>query len=117
MAEIQKFDCSDTKIPRRIVSVLRKLKYDLTQIESVKRIVLFGSYSKGTYDKNSDIDIAVFVDDSVKEKMSDIFREAAYCIAKYPLDIQILVFSESMLAEPVGIVEEIVLYGKDIKSL
>ena len=65
----------------------------------------------------SDIDIAVFVDDSAKETMHDIFRKAQRCTVHYVLDIQILIFSKSMLAEPAGIVEEIVLYGKDITFL
>ncbi len=117
MTEIQKFDYNNTTVPRNIISVLKKLKYDLLRIGAVKQIILFGSYSKGTYDKNSDIDIAVFVDDSAKETMHDIFRKAQRCTVHYVLDIQILIFSKSMLAEPAGIVEEIVLYGKDITFL
>ena len=44
-----------------IISILRDFVYGLTQFEfkKIRNIILFGSYVKRTYHKDSDIDIAI----------------------------------------------------------
>ena len=71
----------------------------------------------GTYGKDSDIDIAVFVRNPAEGKMLMIFRQAVRCAAKYNYDIQILIFTASSLDNPIGILEEIVEYGQDISNI
>jgi predicted nucleotidyltransferase len=114
MAEIVKFDERSTAIPSDIVCMLRCLKDELLEIDGIASVVLFGSYSKGTYGKNSDIDIAVFVREAESGKIHDIYRNAVRRAARYPYDIQILVFNSGSLMNPMGIVEEIAEYGQDI---
>lgn len=117
MTVMQKFDSYGSSVPVEIVSVLKKLKTDLMALGNITSVVLFGSYSKGTYGKDSDIDVAVFVFDDREDRLHGIFREAQRCAMKYPFDIQILVFPAVMLEEPVGIVDEIVMFGLDLSSL
>ena len=115
MIEIAQFDINDSKIDQQIINHLRLFKNDMVIIDGVSLVVLFGSYSKGTYDRNSDIDIAVFVGN--KTDKYNLFKYAQKLTMKYPYDIQVLIFNEEELVEPIGIVEEITAYGKDITSL
>lgn len=117
MTAIQRFDPDNTPVPRHISDMLRSLRYELMSVGDVESVVLFGSYTKGTYNKNSDIDIAVFVANSAADRLNDIYRHLSRCAADYPFDIQLLIFTVGALAEPVGIIEEIILYGRDITAL
>ncbi len=94
--------------------MLKALKNELIEIDEIVSVVLFGSYSKGTYGKNSDIDIAVFVRNQAIYKIHDIYRQAVRRTANYRYDIQLLIFAIDSLNNPMGIVEEIVSYGQDI---
>lgn len=86
-------------------------------LNGIVSVVLFGSYAKGTYGSDSDIDIAVFVCDDKSGEQADIYRKAVRLVSFYPLDIQILMFNEGALADPVGIIEEVVEFGIDISEL
>ncbi len=114
MSAVARFDESKSSLPPDIIQMLKSLKDELLKIENISSIVLFGSYSKGTYDKDSDIDIAVFVGDSAAANLQSIYRQAVRCTAEYKYDIQILIFTDASLISPMGIVEEIVTYGQEI---
>lgn len=116
-AVIRKFNPDNTAVPESVISVLRTLRRSLMSIEEVCSVVLFGSYSKGTYNNDSDIDIALFISDKSANKAPDIFRQAMRCVKEYPLDIQVLVFNEGTLCDPIGIVGEVVQFGADISQL
>lgn len=111
------FAGSPPSLPHDIVVMLRGLKNELLRIDGVVSVVLFGSYSKGTYTSDSDIDIAVFIRNNAADRICSIYRQAVRRTTNYRHDIQILIFSEDTLDAPVGIVEEIVAYGKDITNL
>lgn len=114
MTAIVRLDKYNTIIPPDILLMLRTLKNELIEIDDIDSVVLFGSYSKGTYGRNSDIDIAVFVRNEAIDKIHDIYRQAVRCTYKFKFDIQILIFTIGTLDHPMGIVEEIVTYGRDI---
>jgi uncharacterized protein len=46
-------------------SLLAELKSGLTRLygDRLKAVVLFGSYARGDYDKNSDLDVMIVLDD------------------------------------------------------
>ena len=77
-------------------SISRKLKKYIAEISEVcrvDRVVLFGSYAKGTYDKDSDIDLAVFskdINDANRHEYMALFLKHVF---KYKLDIQPMAFS------------------------
>lgn len=100
-------------LPKEIRDCLLILKDELKKHRDIHTVVLFGSYSKGTYTKDSDIDIAVFVGLNDSEKIHGIFIQAQHIAMKVMpcFDIQIMVFPEDLLEVPQGIIEEIVLYG------
>ncbi len=69
---------------RKLVSLLEELKNELQKLYGnyLKNIILYGSYARGDYDSESDIDIMVLVDldnvdqreyrDVLAEKVTDI---------------------------------------------
>ena len=79
------------------------------------RVILFGSYAKGNFNKDSDIDIAVFLPSNFLDTdFIAINRLLCRICNKYDCDIQTQVFMQEELLSPMGIVEEIVQYGVDI---
>lgn len=76
--------------------VLKKIKNyidDISNICQIERVVLFGSYAKGSQERDSDIDLAVFsseINDSNRHRYMSLFLRH---ILKYKLDIQPVAFS------------------------
>lgn len=100
-------------IPVKIENILEQVVSEIKKLEYVEKVVLYGSFAKGTFHKNSDLDIAVFV------------KEAAYCSLEHfriiskicrtiEIDIQMQLFCIDELKLPCGIVEEITMMGIDI---
>jgi len=58
------------QIDRIVLSFAEYLK----QIYKIQGVYLFGSYAKGNFDKNSDIDIAVVAEDFTGDLIEDTFR-------------------------------------------
>lgn len=83
-----------------------KLKYDYA------KIILFGSYAKGNFNEDSDIDIAVVLKDfnNLSEIQLDLMR------LRRPIDSRIEPhpFRENEFSISNPIVNEIVKHGKDI---
>jgi predicted nucleotidyltransferase len=82
------------------------------------KVILFGSYAKGNFCKDSDIDIAVFLPSSYSsDDIVEINRLLCKISGNYDADIQTQVFLQNELINPMGIVEEVVQYGIDITSI
>jgi len=62
-------------IDREIIEIIKKYMKKINQYYNVDAIILFGSYAKGTYDENSDIDIAIISSD-----FEDIIEDGAKLI-------------------------------------
>ncbi len=76
------------------IKVARRYKELLAEKLSFKAVYLYGSYSKGNYNENSDIDIAIIVD-----KLSNNFFEDTPLLWKLRRKI-------STLIEPVLLTED-----------
>ena len=85
------------------------------QLPRASRIILFGSYAKGTQSEESDVDLAVFFD-TEKESLLDEYRALVGICRSSELDIQIQAFHISELDEPCGIIEEIANYGVELTA-
>jgi len=76
-----------------------------------KKIVLFGSYARGTYNENSDIDIAVIVDGFSKSFIDGEVN--LYKIRRHILsDIEPILIDEK--DDKSGFLEHILSYGKTL---
>jgi predicted nucleotidyltransferase len=64
---------------------------------SLKKIVLYGSYARGDYEKNSDIDVMILVDageDEIRQKFNDVCDLAFDFEMEYGIVISPLVKNE-----------------------
>lgn len=76
------------------IEIARRYKKLVAEKLPLKALYIYGSYSKGTYNENSDIDIAVVV-----EKLSDNYFEDTPILWKLRRKI-------SNLIEPVLLIED-----------
>jgi predicted nucleotidyltransferase len=81
---------------------------------NVEKVILFGSYAKGNYNENSDIDLAIISPDFKEteqiKNMSSLLLKASMLKA----DIQSLPFSVDEYNHPKGIMEEILDTGIEL---
>ena len=82
----------------------------IAEIPEVERIILFGSYAKGTPSDQSDIDLAVFFQTQESCLLKE-YRQLSRICRNPVLDIQVQAFDTLELREPCGIMEEIVGFG------
>ena len=101
-------------LPDEIKKTLESVISQVSDCVAVSKIYLFGSYYNGTYNEDSDIDIAFFVKD--KENLLEAHRKINRLTCKYPIDIQPQIFYECELDEKNGIVGEIAENGGEIFS-
>lgn len=85
-----------------------KSRYDIV------KIILFGSYAKGNYHKDSDIDIAVILKDY--NNLIDMQLDLMRIRRKIDSRIEPHPFREKDFDITSPIVNEIVKYGQDIKT-
>lgn len=100
------------RLPNNIKKMLSTVIKKVEKTVPVSKVYLFGSYYNGTQSKDSDIDIAFFVNKN--ECLLDVTRKIIKITSKYPIDIQPQIFYESELKEKNGIVGEIIENGGEI---
>lgn len=104
-------------LPDEVLKFLRDFVGMSKKIDGIKQIRLYGSYAQNRWSEESDVDIAIFVEDSKSDHIKDIYKKLYIMCYDYSLDVQIQVFSESELLKPMGIIEEVVSYGIDVTTL
>lgn len=102
-------------IPVQIEQAIMEFLSNVSKKIPIDKAILFGSYAKGTYTKDSDVDLAVFshyFDD--KDRMEN-FRLLFLEAMNFSVDLQPQPFTEEDLKNPEGIVKEIFNTGIEIK--
>lgn len=84
------------KLPDNIKKAIGELTKGIQEIfgNKAKKVILYGSYARGDYDKHSDIDVMILVDISEEEmfEYKDKIWDYAYDIdLKYDVIISVLV--------------------------
>lgn len=97
-----------------IQNIVKNYVQKISLLIPISKVILFGSYAKGTYDKNSDIDLAIFSDYFEGMKGVDAFKFLFMQTLEYDVDLEPLAFTAADYREPVGIVEEILKTGIEI---
>lgn len=103
-------------LPREVGGLLLDYIPRLHQKLNIEKIYLYGSYSTGKFSKDSDVDIAIFLKDE-DLPILQAYKTAMRLCRNYSMDVQPQVFSASELGMPIGIIEEVITYGRDITSL
>ena len=103
-------------LPEHILSILKDIVHKVNAQQRMDKVILYGSYSKGSYTSESDVDIAFFIGDA-PQGLRYIHGVIYRICSQYDVDVQPQVFYSSELEYPIGIIEEIVKYGIDITDL
>jgi len=100
----------ESDINKKIIQFYHIIK----KLYSVKKVLLYGSYAKGTFTKDSDIDVAVVIDETDFTRRIEITSQL-YRIAS---DIDVFIEpkcifrNEFLHHEPTSILAEIIRTGK-----
>lgn len=84
------------KIPDKIKPIIKEAKSSLKKIlkKELKKIILFGSYSREDYNEESDIDIVILLDNKDLNKDRNKYKEAIYDIClKYDKVISVIPYN------------------------
>jgi len=71
---------------------LNKIKNHLSNIKSIKKIILFGSYANQTNNIDSDIDLCILIDDNKIKETDWSIRSILFGILETPVDL--LIYNE-----------------------
>ncbi|MBT3169351.1 MAG: nucleotidyltransferase domain-containing protein [Candidatus Cloacimonetes bacterium] len=102
------------KIPNEIKKVILKFRTDIENDLKIKKIILFGSYAKGNYTENSDIDVCV-----IAENVENGYLALLKIIPKViesDVRIEPVVFSQNEYEIPLsfGLLKEVKKFGIEI---
>jgi len=92
---------------------MREICSAIYALPEVDQVVLFGSFAKGCAVRESDVDLAVFVQNK-DARLLRIYRQLARICVNPEIDIQVQPFHTYELATPCGIIEEIEEYGVEL---
>ena len=90
--------------------LLREILWRIAGLPQVSKIILYGSYAKGTQSDDSDLDLAVFFN-TAEDCLLPQYRALASICSNPVLDIQVQAFHSYELVDPCGIMEEILAHG------
>lgn len=103
------------KVPSEIISLIEKfIKLVKEENIVIEKVILFGSYAKGTNREDSDIDLAIISPDFEERDCIEVME---LLLAKANLlnaDIQTIPFSIEEYKEPKGIMEEVLKTGIEL---
>jgi len=83
------------KTPAELKHILDKLIQNVIPIfgSKLKRVILFGSYARGDYDEESDIDVMFLIDDEAKTLQSKYRKPVQRVISAINWDYDVLLCS------------------------
>ncbi len=82
--------CNDAKIPKMVKLAIETLKQEIMENTLFYSIVIFGSYAIGEQKKESDLDIAIFIETAEKRKRIDASINSAKLKSVIELDVHII---------------------------
>ena len=104
------------KIPQSVQKIIEEYISELGKQIPIQKVILFGSYAKGTTHKYSDIDIAIFSDYFKDMSRVDGIHYLLLSAMDYDMDIEPQPFTMDEYYEPAGLVEEILKTGIEVRG-
>lgn len=101
-------------IPQEVLSVTTEYVSKLKKQIPVEKVILFGSYARGTYTEDSDIDVAVFSQAFESMSRVDGLTFLLMQALEYKIDIQPQPYTMKDYTEHAGMVDEILKTGVEI---
>lgn len=102
------------EIPEEIEIIIKEYLKDLNRVIPVDKAILFGSYAKGTYHKDSDIDLAVFSDYFKNITRVDGISFLLQRVKNFEYDLEPIPFTREDYLAREGLVAEILKKGIEI---
>lgn len=103
------------EIPENIRKVLINYLKDLSKEIDIDKAIIFGSYAKGNYDVDSDIDLAIFSDSFRGMERVESIKYLLRKARKYRgIDLQPISFTKQDYEERIGIVGEVLKTGIEL---
>ncbi len=102
------------QVPTQVINSIKRFKQSIKSGLNVKKVILFGSYARGNYTDNSDIDVCI-----IAENISNNYL-AMLQIAPKVIDIDVriepVVFSNEEFNESnlYGLLKEVKDYGIEV---
>lgn len=103
------------KIPESIQNAIEEYILSLSKQIPIEKVILFGSYAKGNNHKYSDVDLAVFSDYFKDMNRVDGIYMLLLNAMDYDIDIEPQPFTMDEYEKPIGLVEEILKTGIEIR--
>ncbi len=102
------------KIPDEIVKSIKNFKANIQSVIQVKKIILYGSYAKGNFSADSDVDVCIITEQSKNNYLT--LLKIIPKIIDIDLRIEPVVFSEKEFNASVvfGLLKQIKKYGIEI---
>ena len=99
-----------------VITTAQQYIADVKKVMPIDKVYLYGSYAKGTQQKNSDVDLCFFSQAFESRRNLDILTELFYLKIKYDKDILIepYAFPVSELNNDNPFVKEILRTGRQI---
>ncbi|NMA36719.1 MAG: nucleotidyltransferase domain-containing protein [Papillibacter sp.] len=98
------------RLPNNIKASVKCRLDKIKTIDGVEKVIIFGSFAKGTNTPSSDLDVAVFFN-TEEPILIEQYRTLSKICTCSEIDIQVQAFSIVELINPCGIIEEIARYG------
>lgn len=102
------------RIPEPIQDEINSYILKIGQQIPIEKVILFGSYAKGDYKDNSDIDIAIFSRHFAEVEEKEAFLFLFMQTLDFKADLQPLAFTMEDYDNPMGIVDEIIKTGIEL---
>lgn len=102
------------RVPESIQRVVDDYIAKLSKQIPLQKVILFGSYAKGTNNKYSDIDLAVFSDYFKNMSRVDGIQFLLLNATDFDVDFEPQPFTMDEYIEPEGLVQEILRTGIEI---
>jgi predicted nucleotidyltransferase len=107
-----------SNLPLKIKFILLDFVYSASRLKGIEKIILFGSYAKLIYSDRSDVDIAIILDNQIKNKEKiekKISLVAEKISKKYKIEIQEHFFIlKDLKHKEDPLIKDIIKNGKEI---
>ena len=104
-------------IPQEITDTIRGYVKHIEQQIPVRKAIVFGSFAKGNFDEQSDIDLAIFSDHFASMSRVEGTTYLLTQALRFGWDLEPIAFTGTEYDERLGIVEEIIHTGIDVADL
>ena len=115
--ETARKDFVELNLPLNIYYILLDIIEKISAIKNIKEVYLFGSYAKLIYHENSDIDIAVFFPNKIKNRKNmekRIDKTIEKINSKYKKKAEMHFFLEKDIKEKDPVIKDILRNGKKL---